>query len=680
MSAILDGKRMVLGVCYYPEHWPEAMWREDLTRMLDTGIEVVRIAEFAWTITEPEEGVFRFDFFDRFLDLCDEMGMKVIFGTPTATPPAWLTEKYPEILNCDIDGIPYRHGARRHYNYNAPVYRELTARIVEKLGAHYGKRACIIGWQIDNEINCETDEFYSEADSVAFRGFLKDKYGALDALNEAWGTVFWNQTYTDWDQIHVPRRTLHNSTNPHEVLDFSRFVSAIARSFCKLQSDILRRHIKPSDFITTNGMFGNLDNHQMTAESLDFYTYDSYPNFAYCLDDYRAGDALRDRRWSRNLTETRSVSPIFGIMEQQSGANGWNTRMEAPTPRPGQITLWTMQSIAHGADFVSYFRWRTAVMGTEMYWHGILDYSGRENRRLREVRDIHEKVANLAPVAGKKCLSKVALVKDYDNAWDARLDRWHERVAWQSEMAIFAAAQHAHAPLDYVYLDHADPDQLQAYDLLFYPHPGIMTPERAAMLTRYVENGGTVVFGCRSAYKDITGKCVMDRLPGLLSDLCGADIPEYSFIAPDAGAVTIDWDGETLEAAVFTDLVAPINGGVCEAIYTSDYYAGSGVLVSHRVGKGAAYYYGTAFIEASAAVFLKKLGAAEPLADSLMLPEGCELTVRGDEDHRFAFVLNYLKTPAQIDLKRPMTDLLTGKTLNGAIDLDGYGVLVLKLA
>lgn len=377
MSKLLDGEKLVLGTCYYPEHWPEDMWDNDLRRMLENGIEVIRIAEFAWSKTEPVEGHFTFDFFDRFLDLCDWHGMKVIFGTPTATPPAWLTEKYPEVLNANIEGIPYRHGARRHYNYNSLVYQTLSARIVRVLAEHYAKRECIIGWQIDNELNCEREWFYSEADSAAFRIYLRDRYETLDKLNEAWGTVFWNQTYTAWDEIHVPRKTISNSTNPHEVLDYIRFISASARQFCKMQSDILKQYIKPGDFITTNGMFANLDNHQMTAESLDFYTYDSYPNFAYCLDAYRDDPRdLKDRRWSRNLTEVRSISKRFGIMEQQSGANGWNTRMEAPTPRPGQMTLWTMQSIAHGADFVSYFRWRTSTIGTEIYWHGILDYSG----------------------------------------------------------------------------------------------------------------------------------------------------------------------------------------------------------------------------------------------------------------------------------------------------------------
>ncbi len=679
MGTILDGKRMVMGTCYYPEHWPESMWKEDLLRMLDTGIEVIRIAEFAWNKTEPEEGVFTYDFFDRFLDLCDETGMKVIFGTPTATPPAWLTEKYPEVLNVDVNGLTYQHGARRHYNYNTVVYRALTERIVTKLAEHYAPRKCIIGWQIDNELNCETNEFHSEADSAAFRLFLRDQYGTLEALNDAWGTVFWNQTYTSWEQIHVPRKTISDSTNPHEVLDYSRFVSASARSFCKLQSDILRRYMKPGDFITTNGMFGRLDNHQMTAESLDFYTYDSYPNFAYGLDGFRAEDTLKDRRWSRNLAEVRSISPVFGIMEQQSGANGWNTRMEAPTPRPGQMTLWTLQSMAHGADYVSYFRWRTSTIGTEIYWHGILDYSGRENRRIAEARTIHEKMKALTPVAGKKYQARVALVKDYDNEWDSELDRWHNRVAWQSESALFAAAQRTHTPMDVVYLDHATPEQLAKYDVIFAPHLAIMTPEKAAMLTNYVGQGGKAVFCCRSAYKHPTGQCVMEKLPGLLSSLTGADVPEYSFIAPDAGKVTVQWDGDTFEASVFTDLVENVNGGVKEAVYTSDYYAGSGALVSRASGKGRAWYYGSALNEESARIFLRKLGAAEPWEKDLTLPEECELAVRGDGKKNYAFVLNYLKMPVKLTVRRPMKDLLTGRMLEGECELEGFGALVLAM-
>ena len=256
---LIGEHRLSLGVCYYPEHWQEDEWEKDLQRMLENGIRTVRIAEFAWNRIEPEEGVFDYSFFDRFLDVAEKAGMQVIFCTPTATPPAWLTKKYPEVLNATMEGVVYQHGFRRHYNYNSPKYQELSRRIVGRIAAHYASRPCIVGWQIDNEFNCEVAEFYSDCDVAAFREFLKKKYGTLDALNKAWGTVFWNQTYTAWDEVDVPRATPTGRVNPHRKLDFYRFISDSACRYAKIQSDILRRYVKKGDFITTNGIFGNLD-------------------------------------------------------------------------------------------------------------------------------------------------------------------------------------------------------------------------------------------------------------------------------------------------------------------------------------------------------------------------------------------------------------------------------------
>lgn len=682
MRQIVNGKDMVMGTCYYPEHWDRSLWEEDLERMLEAGIRVIRIAEFAWSKVEPREGEYTYEFFDAFLETVAKTPMKVIFCTPTATPPAWLTERYPEVLNANMDGVKYRHGARRHYNYNSPVYQRFSANITEKFAAHYAKHPSIIGWQIDNELNCETAEFYSESDSDAFREFLKDKYKTLDRLNEAWGTVFWNQTYTAWGEIYVPRTTISNSTNPHRVLDYTRFISESACRFAKMQADILRRYIKPDDFITTNGLFSNLDNHRMTRESLDFITYDSYPNFAYCLDDYNEKDLLKDRKWSRNLTETRSVSPVFGIMEQQSGANGWNTRMEAPTPRPGQLTLWTMQSIAHGADYVSYFRWRTCTFGTEIYWHGILDYSGRENRRLREVRSVHEKMERLQEIAGACYEARVGILKDYDNIWDAQLDKWHERVDRESMKNLFAAAQLTHTPVDFVYLEEdTDLQKLSRYQLLFYPHAVILTPERTRLLEEYVAAGGTLVMGCRTGYKDMNGKCVMDRLPGLAGKVTGTDIPEYSFVAPDEGKVYAQWDKDCVEAAVFNDILAPVGENAqVAAVYASGYYAGEPALIRNSFGKGTAWYFGGAFALDTARLFLEKLGAAEPYADLIEAPECCELAVRRKEGHRYLFVLNYSDAEAEITLKKEVQELLSGKTESQNVRLEKYGVRVYRIS
>ena len=671
-----------LGTCYYPEHWDRSLWREDLRRMKESGIFTVRVAEFAWNLFEPSEGVFTFDFFDGFLDLAEEEGMRVIFCTPTATPPAWLTEKYPEVLNCRIDGALYRHGMRRHYNYNSPVYRELCARVVEQMAAHYAKRPCIIGWQIDNELNCETDVFYSESDTVAFRAFLREKYGALDALNEAWGTVVWNQTYTAWDEIHVPRLTVHNSTNPHQVLDYYRFVSESAVGFCKLQSDIIRKYKKPGDFITTNGMFGHMDNHRLQDESLDVYCYDSYPNFAFCMDeDPRHSDGLNDRKWSRNLAEVRSICPHFGIMEQQSGALGWNTRMESPAPKPGQMLLWAMQSVAHGADFVSFFRWRTATMGTEIYWHGILDYDNRDNRKLAELRQIRDRAKAIREVAGAAYLSDVGLVRDYDNIWDSELDIWHGRIAKASEKAVFTAAQLAHAPLDMAYLrKDTQAEELAKYKVLIYPHPLILTRERARVLEAYVQNGGTLILGARTGMKDGRGQCEMMPMPGHLAKLTGTGVREFTYVGPMDGQVTMDWDGCSLDTGIFNDVLE------CEApdarvlaSYSANYYEGAPALTERRVGQGRVLHFGGTFTRETVAALLRHTSAAEPWSDVIELPEDCEIAVREKDGARYVFVLNYAWSAQKIALKRPVTDMDSGERAEGEVLLRAFETKVYKL-
>lgn len=670
---------LTVGTCYYPEHWPEKLWADDLKRMQQAGIQCIRIAEFAWSKVELHEGAFSFDFFDRFLDLCKAMGMKVIFSTPTATPPAWLTEKYPEVLNCRQDGVPYRHGMRRHYNYNSPVYQQLSARIVEQLAAHYAKHPVIVGWQIDNELNCECADFYSESDNAAFRRFLQERYGTLDALNQAWGTVFWNQTYTDWQEVHVPRTTVQNSTNPHQTLDYIRFVSDSAVRFCKMQSEILRRYVKPGDFITTNGMFGHLDNHRMTDEALDVYTYDSYPNFAYGLDsDPKATGAMNDRSWSRHLDEVRSICPHFGIMEQQSGANGWNTRMEAPAPKPGQLMLWAMQSVAHGADYVSFFRWRTATMGTEIYWHGILDYDNHDNRKLAEVTRFADRLTRLDGVAGSDYCTSVAVVRDYDNLWDADVDRWHSRVMWASENEMAAMSQLTHTPMDYLYLtETTELAELTKYAVLVYPHPLILTEKREDLLKAYVARGGKLVLCARAGQKDITGQCVMDYMPGLLKELTGSIVKDFTLIGPGDDPVTMTLNGQRLPAGLFNDVLA-VNDPAAEVLasYDNNYYAGEPALVRHPYGKGFVLHFGGTLTRETAAALLSMTGVLTPWADVISMPDDCELCVREKAGKHWFFVLNYAARPVIVCLHKMLTDIDTDHPAYGDIRLDPYEVKV----
>lgn len=674
-------EHMTTGVCYYPEHWPESMWMNDLERMKETGISTVRVAEFAWSIIEPQEGVFQFDFFHRFLDLCLEKDMKVIMGTPTATPPAWLTEKYPEVLNANRSGVLFRHGCRRHYNYNSQIYQELCCTIVEQMASHYGSHQAVCGWQIDNELNCETDEFNSDADQKAFRCFLKEKYGTLDKLNEAWGAVFWNQTYTDWNQVYGPRPVVNGGYNPHQMLDYYRFISESVNRFCKKQADIIRKYKKPEDFVTTNGMFGNMDNHRIQRESLDVYTYDSYPSFAFGLDrSPKTSTDLNDRKWTRNLIETRSVCPHFGIMEQQSGANGWTNRMEGPAPRPGQLTLWAMQSVAQGADFISFFRWRTCSFGTEMYWHGILDYDNRDNRKLEEVKDFCLKLCSIDQVCGAENSAAFALLKDYDNEWDAQTDVWHARVKGVSEKEIFAASELHHTPYNIEYLDDAtSPEKLKKYPVLFYPHPVLMNKKRAEVLKAYVAQGGTLIIGCRSGYKDMRGQCPMMPQPGYLQQLTGTDIHDFTFTSPNEDDTFADWNGQRLETPVFNDIITPLDGTKVLAFYGSSYYKGKAALTEKRLGRGRTIHFGSTFTRENVSMLLKYCGIFEPFADVIDAPETVQVVKRSKDGKEYLFVLNYQNTKQQITLKRQAKLLYSGQYVRGKQTLEPYGTAVYQI-
>lgn len=504
----------------------------------------------------------------------------------------------------------------------------------------------------------------------------------MDALNQAWGAVFWNQEYTGWEEIYVPRTTIHNSTNPHQTLDYIRFVSDSAVRFCKMQSDILRKYIKTGDFITTNGMFQNLDNHRMTDEALDVYTYDSYPNFAYCLcEDPKHSKNLNDRRWSDKLTEVRSICPHFGIMEQQSGANGWNTKMEAPAPKPGQTMLWAMQSIAHGADYVSFFRWRTCTFGTEIYWHGILDYDNRDNRKLEEVKRIYDRVQAIQETAGAENQAAVAVVKDYSNIWDAKVDVWHQRLAWSSEEEIFLASQINHTPVDYVYLlDSTEVEELTRYQVLIYPHGLILSERKAELLKAYVEKGGCLILGARTGQKDENGKCVMMPMPGLLAEATGSDVKEFTFVGPADEKVNMNWNGTLLDTGIFNDILEPIGSNVkVLAKYAGNYYKGRPALIENRYGNGKVIHFGGTFTQENVKAILEYVDVLKPYCDILELPKDCEITVKKKEGKTYIFVLNYVEKPQEIFIKKAVKDMDTKEQVQGKICLGSYETKVYEL-
>lgn len=687
MNKTIAGEHFHLGVCYYPEQWPEHMWADDYSRMKEIGFTTVRMGEFAWNFFEPEEGVFAFDLFDRAIDLAYKHGLQVILGTPTATPPAWMTFKYPEILNASFEGKQFNHGMRRHYNYSSPVYRDYCAKITEAMAKHYANHPGVVGWQIDNEFNCEVNSFYSDADHIAFRTWLQEKYGSLDALNLAWGAVFWNQSYSDWEQVHLPRPTPGGAPNPHQALDEKRFISDNIISFARIQAEILRK-LAPKQWITTNGMFAHLDNHTLTDELLDFYSYDSYPNFATLWNDADRENPLMDRISSNHLTKVRSISPNFCIMEQQSGPGGWVNKLQQPSPKPGQMRLWTYQSVAHGADMILYFRWRTATFGTEIYWHGINDYHNKPNRRVAEAETVSRELGKIGEaIVGSRYAAEVAILHDYDNEWDGEFDVWHGPLTIESIYGWNKALQLSHIPFDYLNLkdDKTRMDDLVRYKVLVYPHPTIMSDETAELLKQYVAGGGKVIFGARTGYKDKRGHCRMTPFPGPVAELCGVTVEDFTLIVDKAATPNIRWvdggDEDGMPASLFNDILHPENDNVeTLALFDGDYYAGKPALTRNPFGSGEAYYYGAAFSRDVADALIRRLGLKPATTGWSELPPEVEVAIRVKQNRRFAFLLNYSDKPVKALLLRETEDMLEGERVAaGELNIAPYGVKILSL-
>jgi len=680
MTKKWTAEKLMLGVCYYPEHWSEELWDDDFQRMKDLGFTYVRMGEFAWTIFEPEEGVYSFDLFDRAIEKAHKLGLKTVLGTPTATPPAWLTHKYPDVLNVSQAGIPYQHGARRHYNYNSENYRRLSTAIVTEMAKHYGDNPGVVGWQIDNELNCEIDVFYSEADHLAFRKWAKEKYKTLEKLNKAWGTVFWNQTYTSWDQVYLTRITVSNSPNPHHMLDEKRFISDSAISYAKMQGDIIRKYTS-NQWITTNGMFKHLDNHKLTNEVLDFYAYDSYPNFGRVLED-ESEKPLRDRKWSWNLSVVRSISANFAIFEQQSGPGGWVTRLEQPSPNPGQLRLWTYQSIAHGADLVMYFRWRTATKGTEIYWHGINDYHNLPNRRIKEVEQVSKEVHLIGEkVVGANYQAEIAILTNYDNEWDGEFDKWSGPFASISKEAWFKALQYNHVPVDAYNLNkNSNVEELKKYKVLVYPHAAIVSEETADLLKEYVNQGGKLIVGCRTGYKDETGQTYMKAFPGYLADLTGITLEDFTREAPfEATPMVMYKETAKLETNHFYEVLKVHDDNKTEVIgkFSNCYFEGNPALVKRQHGEGTCYYFGGVFTIELAEKLIEET-QINNYKNKFDLPESVELSIRKKEGKEFVFLLNYSHEPQEIDVKQEMTDILTGERIYQKVRMKAYDVLVLE--
>ncbi|QLC22010.1 beta-galactosidase [Parasphingopyxis sp. CP4] len=644
---------MKLGCCYYPEHWPEEMWADDARRMKEAGLSLVRIGEFAWSRIEPEYGRLDWDWLDRAVETLGDAGLQIVMGTPTATPPKWLIDKRPDMVPVGADGLPRHFGSRRHYCFSHPGYREECRRIVAALARRYGEHPAVIAWQTDNEYGChDTVRSYSMAAERRFREWLAERYGEIGALNAAWGNVFWSMEYRSFEAIDLPNATV-TEPNPAHMLDYRRFASDEVVSFNALQTAILREHSPGRDIIHNYmGFFTDFDHHDVSKE-LDIATWDSYPlgfleqawfdrteKDAYLRQGHPDFAAFHHDLY-RGCTDGR-----WGVMEQQPGPVNW-ARFN-PAPLPGMVRLWTLEAFAHGAEFVSYFRWRQAPFAQEQMHAGLLRPDSSEDVAIGEARQAAADLEILGE--GGPSASKVALLFAYEAQW--MLETQPQGRSFQyRELALNFYTALRKLGLD---IDIVGPDaELGDYAMVLIPTLPIV-PD--GLIERLQALECPVLIGPRSGSKTGSFSIPETLAPGVLQDLLPLKVVRVESLRD---GVREEGDGFSVSRwleHVETDL-------------TPEYALSDGRGIVYAEGS---YRYLAAWPDARLLSVLVGRMAGEAGLKTIELPEG--LRVRSSADHILAF--NY--SSAAIDIGPVETALGAGNRVSGLDLLEPAGVAIWK--
>lgn len=643
------------GVDYYPEHWPEERWETDAKLMREMGIRAVRMAEFAWSRLEPEEGNYDFAWLDRAIALLGEYGIETILGTPTAAPPAWMIEKEPEILPMDGLGMRKGFGGRHHDCQSNPAYRERIRSLVTAMAEHYKDQKFVIGWQIDNELGNSHEELcMCPSCHRAFGEWLRRKYKTIENLNSAWGTVFWSQEYRSFSQVPVPKAapTAHN---PSLLLNYKQFCSDLVIDFLELQAGILRKICK--GWLITHNLMGFYDktDYFKLGEHLDIAANDQYPTGYYFEQpgqpDYEVAACY-------DLIRSIKKNP-FWMMEMQAGATGGD--ILGRTPGAGRLRLWTYQAVAHGADAIVYFRWRTCLFGTEQYWHGILPHSGIAGRSYEELR---ETAAELEPVMedmeGRCARAQVGIVFSYDQSWAFRIQPGHPELSYTKTIQNFyRACYEKNIAVDFV----GENEPLKHYSIIFAPLQYLSDEKQEQKYIDYVERGGHLVLTMRTGVKNRDNVCEAHILPGRFKHIAGIAVSEYDCLL-QASVSLKDGRGQLMgHGRLWADKLA-LQGAEALFYYGNGMYAGEPAVTCHTYGMGKVYYLGCQPEQRLLTELLQGWMKEAGVKGTGWTAEGVEAVYRPGREKEYLFVLNHTEERKPLKLTEGWKLRLTDKQKN----------------
>ena len=659
---------MIHGGDYNPDQWmdvKDVIWNEDMRIAKLAGINSLSVGIFAWAALEPEEGVYDFTWLDEIMDKMAANGITAVLATPSGARPAWLAQKYPEVLRVNARREKMLFGGRHNHCLSSKIYRDKVQQINALLAERYKDHPALGAWHISNEFG---GECHCPACQENFRLWLKEKYGTLENLNKAWWTAFWSRTYTDWSQIESPSPIGETSLHGQN-LDWKRFTTEQFVKWYEIETEPLKR-ITPDIPCTTN-LMGTYEgiNYFRLAEKLDFASWDSYPQWENTMNDVKTAQFIS---FEHDLTRGLKDGQPFLLMESCPSATNWR-----PYPRlhrPGVHKLQSMQAVAHGSDSVQYFQFRKSRGSSEKLHGAVVDHCGHENTRVfREIAEVGAQLGKMDAVVGTVAPAKIALIYDWENCWalkDAQGFNNVDKKYLDTVMDHYAALWELGADVDVM-------DQTRdfsGHDVLVLPFSYMLRGDFAKRVEEFVKNGGTLVTTFGTGWVDEHDLCFLGGFPGPLSDTLGIWDEEVDVLMPDMEN-SMCYNGKTYKLTDYAELIHA-KGAKVLAQYDSDFYAGMPALTVNEFGSGKAYYvagrFGTDFLKD----FYAEL-CAERGIKTYDLPYGVTAAARTDGETEYVFVMNF--TPCDKSVTMEGVDFNTNEALSAfTLPAHGYRILVKK--
>ncbi|WP_338702322.1 beta-galactosidase [Streptomyces sp. Q6] len=674
MSGAPRTPKIPYGGDYNPEQWPEEVADADHRLFTKAGIDTLTVGVFAWSLLQPTEDTYDFTTLDRTLDRAAAEGRQVVLATGTAALPPWLALAYPEVNRTDFEGRRHGYGQRHNFCPSSPAYRRLSTALAGRLARRYAAHPALLAWHINNEYG---GACYCARCADAFRVWLRERHGTLDALNDAWWTTFWSHRYTDWTQIEPPSALTEHWRGPDHTafqgitLDYQRFMTDALLGCFVAEKEAIRAHSTNTP-VTTNfmGMYRPSDYHRW-APHLDFASWDSYPP----LDAPPTWPAL-----AHDLMRGLKDGAPFWLMEQTPSTTA--CRDVNPLRRPGELRLASWQAVAHGADAVLYFQMRASRGACEKYHGAVIGHAGRDDTRVfREVADLGAELEAAGTVTlGARTPARTALLFDWDSWWALEMSDGPSRLVTYVDVvhAYYRAARVAGADVDVVPVT-AD---LSGYDVVLAPALHLVKGEVAERLEAVAERGGTVLTTFLSGRGDEHDRAFLTDVPGPLGPLMGVRVDEWDTRPADVTHPVRLGDLDSAARLVF-EIVIP-RGAEPVGTYTSDFYAGTPAVTRNRFGGrgGEGWYVATHLDEAGTEWVVRRIldrhGLVGPYAAHAGVETATRVAPNGD---RLLFLLNHSTQTRELSAHAAATDLLTGKRVEreDPLVLDPLGVAVLRL-